>query len=56
MIGFAGLECTYLLAAFCGAVGLCGITFITAVQEKSSNLSGHFLKSFFGGLSLRQKT
>ncbi|WP_269459879.1 MFS transporter [Polynucleobacter necessarius] len=46
MIGFAGLEWTYLLAAFCGAIGLYGITFITAAQEKTGNLCGHFLKSF----------
>ena len=55
MIGFAGLEWTYLLAAFCGAVGLYGITFITAVQEKSSNLSKHFLKSFLEGFHYVRK-
>ncbi len=55
MIGFAGLEWTYLLAAFSGAVGLYGITFINAVQEKSSNLSGHFLKSFLEGFHYVRK-
>ena len=55
MIGFAGLEWTYLLAAFFGVVGLYGITFITAVQEKSSNLSSHFLKSFLEGFHYVRK-
>lgn len=55
MIGFAGLEWTYLLAALCGAIGLYGITFITAVQEKSSNLSGHFLRSFLEGFHYVRK-
>ncbi len=49
MIGFAGLEWTYLLAAVFGAFGLYGITFINVSQEKSSNLSKHFLKSFLEG-------
>jgi MFS family permease len=55
MIGFAGLEWTYLLAAFFGVVGLYGITFINVVQEKSSNLSGHFLKSFLEGFHYVRK-
>ncbi len=55
MIGFAGLESTYLLAAACGTVGLYGVTFINAIQEKSGNLSGHFLKSFFEGFHYVRK-
>ncbi len=55
MIGFAGLEWTYLLAAICGALGLYGITFINAPQEKSSNLSGNFLRSFFEGFHFVRK-
>ncbi len=49
MIGFAGLEWTYLLAALCGAFGLYGITFIRITHEKTSKLSGDFLKSFLEG-------
>ena len=49
MIGFAGLEWTYLLAAICGAFGLYGITFINLPQEESRALSNHFLKSFMEG-------
>jgi MFS family permease len=55
MIGFASLEWTYLLAAACGVFGLYGITFINAPQEKSSNLSGHFLKSFLEGFHFVRK-
>ena len=55
MIGFAGLEWTYLLAAACGVFGLYGITFINAPHEKSSNLSGHFLKSFLEGFHFVRK-
>jgi len=55
MIGFAGLEWTYLLAAACGVFGLYGITFINAPQEKSSNLSGNFLKSFLEGFHFVRK-
>lgn len=55
MIGFAGLEWTYLLAAACGVFGLYGITFINAPQEKSSQLSGHFLKSFLEGFHFVRK-
>lgn len=55
MIGFAGLEWTYLLAAACGVFGLYGITFINAPQEKSSNLSGRFLKSFLEGFHFVRK-
>ncbi len=54
-IGFAGLEWTYLLAALCGAVGLYGIAFIKVPQEKSSNLSKHFLKSFLEGFHYVRK-
>jgi len=55
MIGFAGLEWTYLFAAFCGAFGLYGITFIQVAQEKSSALSKHFLKSFLEGFHYVRK-
>jgi MFS family permease len=55
MIGFAGLEWTYLLAAFCGAFGLYGITFIKVMQEKSSTLSSNFLKSFLEGFHYVRK-
>lgn len=55
MIGFAGLEWTYLLAAFCGAFGLYGITFIKVVREKSSTLSNNFLKSFLEGFHYVRK-
>lgn len=55
MIGFAGLEWTYLLAAACGVLGLYGITFINAPQEKTSNLSGNFLKSFLEGFHFVRK-
>jgi len=55
MIGLAGLEWTYLLAAFCGAIGLYGITFITAAQEKLSNSSNPFLKSFLEGFHYVRK-
>ncbi len=55
MIGFAGLEWTYLLAACCGAFGLYGVTFISAVQEKSSALKNDFLKSFMEGFHYVRK-
>ncbi|MBU3622977.1 MFS transporter [Polynucleobacter sp. AP-Latsch-80-C2] len=55
MIGFAGLEWTYLLAACCGAFGLYGITFIKVAQEKSSTLSNQFLKSFLEGFHYVRK-
>lgn len=55
MIGFAGLEWTYLLAALCGAIGLCGITFITAAQEKNSGLPHQFLRSFLEGFHYVRK-
>jgi MFS family permease len=55
MIGFAGLEWTYLLAACCGAFGLYGITFIKVAQEKSSTLSNNFLKSFLEGFHYVRK-
>jgi MFS family permease len=55
MIGFAGLEWTYLLAAFCAAFGLYGITFIKVIQEKRGELSNHFLKSFLEGFHYVRK-
>jgi len=54
-IGFAGLEWTYLLAAFCAVFGLYGITFIKVIQEKRGELSNHFLKSFLQGFHYVRK-
>jgi MFS family permease len=55
MIGFAGLEWTYLLAAICGAISLYGVTFIHAPQEKVSQLSGHIFKSLLEGFDYVRK-
>ena len=55
MIGFAGLEWAYLLAAACGAIGLYGVTFIHAPQEKVSQLSGHIFKSLLEGFDYVRK-
>lgn len=55
MIGFAGLEWTYLLAACCGAFGLYGVSFINAVQEKNSDLKNDFFKSFMEGFHYVRK-
>ena len=49
LIGFAGLEWTYLVAAIAGAIGLYGVSLIKVKQENTSNLSGNFLKSFLEG-------
>ncbi|OWS72015.1 MFS transporter [Polynucleobacter aenigmaticus] len=55
MIGFAGLEWTYALAALSGAVGLYGITFIRITHEKPEGLSTNFLKSFLEGFHYVRK-
>jgi MFS family permease len=55
MIGFAGLEWTYALAALSGAIGLYGITFIHIKHEKPEGLNNNFLKSFFEGLDYVKK-
>lgn len=55
MIGFAGLEWTYALAAFSGIVGLYGITLIRITHEKSHDISGNFLKSFLAGIHYVRK-
>lgn len=55
MIGFTGLEWTYLLAAACGVFGLYGITLINAPQEELNNLSRHFFKSFLEGFQFVKK-
>lgn len=55
MIGFAGLEWTYLLAACCSAFGLYGVSFINAVQEKNSDLKNDFFKSFMEGFHYVRK-
>ncbi|MBT8569049.1 MFS transporter [Polynucleobacter paneuropaeus] len=49
LIGFAGLEWTYLAAAIAGALGLYGVSLINVKQEITGNLSGNFLKSFLEG-------
>jgi len=49
LIGFAGLEWTYLVAAVAGAIGLYGVSLIKVKQENTGNLSGNFLKSFLEG-------
>ncbi len=49
MIGFAGLEWTYGLAALSGAIGLYGITFIRITHKKPEGLRASFLKSLFEG-------
>ncbi|MBT8566177.1 MFS transporter [Polynucleobacter paneuropaeus] len=49
LIGFAGLEWTYLVAAIAGALGLYGVSLINVKQEITGNLSGNFLKSFLVG-------
>jgi len=49
LIGFAGLEWTYLTAAIAGAIGLYGVSLIKVKQENTGNLSGNFLKSFLEG-------
>jgi MFS family permease len=55
MIGFAGLEWTYALAALSGIVGLYGITLIRITHEKSQDISGNFLKSFLAGIHYVRK-
>lgn len=55
MIGFAGLEWTYALAALSGIVGLYGITLIRITHEKSHDISGNFLKSFLAGIHYVRK-
>lgn len=55
MIGFAGLEWTYILAACCGVFGLYGVSFIHAAQEKSGALKNDFLKSFMEGFHYVRK-
>ncbi|MBU3620509.1 MFS transporter [Polynucleobacter sp. CS-Odin-A6] len=55
MIGFAGLEWTYALAAFSAAIGLYGITFIQIKQETPAVLNPNFLKSFLEGFHYVRK-
>jgi MFS family permease len=55
MIGFAGLEWTYALAALSGAVGLYGITFIRITHEKPKGLNTNFLTSFLEGFHYVRK-
>ncbi len=49
MIGFAGLEWTYALAALSAVIGLYGITFIRITHKRPEGLSSNFLKSFLEG-------
>ena len=55
MIGFAGLEWTYALAALSGAIGLYGVTFIRIKHEKPEGPNNNFLKSFFEGFHYVRK-
>jgi MFS family permease len=50
MIGFAGLEWTYLIAAFSASLGLYGVTFIRSSQTQEKPTSDNFIKSFLEGL------
>jgi MFS family permease len=55
MIGLAGLEWTYALAALSGAIGLYGVSFIRIKHEKSEDMSNDFLKSFLEGFHYVRK-
>jgi hypothetical protein len=55
MIGFTGLEWTYVMAAFSGAVGLYGVSFIHIKHERHEGVSNDFLKSFFEGFNYVRK-
>ena len=55
MIGFAGLQWTYGLAAFCGFIGLYGVSFIQAHREKADRPTTHFVKSFLEGFHYVRK-
>ena len=55
MIGFAGLEWTYAMAAFSGAIGLYGVSFIHIKHERPEGASNDFLKSFFEGFNYVRK-
>jgi MFS family permease len=55
MIGFAGLEWTYAVAALSGVVGLYGITLIRIAHEKPEGLSTNFFKSLLEGIHYVRK-
>lgn len=55
MIGFAGLEWAYALAALSGIVGLYGINLIRITHEKSHEIGGNFLNSFLAGFHYVRK-
>jgi MFS family permease len=55
MIGFAGLEWTYAVAALSGVVGLYGITLIHITHEKPEGLSTNFFKSLLEGIHYVRK-
>lgn len=55
MIGFAGLEWAYALAALSGIVGLYGINLIRITHEKSYEIGGNFLNSFLAGFHYVRK-
>ena len=49
VIGFAGLEWAYTLAAFCGMAGLYGVTIIKTNNDHITNSTKNFLDSFLEG-------
>jgi MFS family permease len=55
MIGFAGLEWTYAMAALSGAIGLYGVSFIHIKYERPEEVSNDFLKSFFESFNYVRK-
>ena len=55
MIGFAGLEWTYAMAALSGAIGLYGVSFIHIKHERPEGVRNDFLKSFFEGFNYVRK-
>lgn len=55
MIGFAGLEWAYALAALSGAIGLYGITFIHITHQKNDALNTNFLSSLLEGIHYVRK-
>jgi MFS family permease len=55
MIGFAGLEWAYLLAAACGTFGLYGISLLNVQHDRRGVLANHFLQSFMEGFHYVRK-
>ena len=50
VIGFAGFEWAYMLAALCGMLGLYGVTIIKTNNDHITNSTKNFLHSFLEGL------